>query len=168
MVSISRKRKTVQKRRKSIKSKIGGRDLAQTVYVLYVSLIINQQERFEIAYIANSMNSALQISSDIIVNMVNPDYRRRLLPNGNDYFFVHTLTKNINRQHQVMEIIEIPMDEQPITDGEDTENLYFLRGQNGIIECIYDNLDLARNDFPNRQFEQLQKNVMNWNSIMFQ
>lgn len=168
MYLISRKRKYIQKRKKSVKTKSGGRDLAQTVHVLYVSLIINGQERYEIAYIANSIHSAIQISSNIIVHMVNPIYRRRFLPDGNGYFFIHTITKNINRQHRVIDSIEIPMDSEPILDGNDRENLYFLREPNGIIQCIYDNLDLARNHFPNRELEQLQKNTMNWNSIMFQ
>jgi len=168
MVYISKKVKNMKKRRKSLKLNIGGRDLAQTVYVLYVSLIIDGHERYEIAYIANSMDSAIQISSNIIYHMVNPIYRRRFLPDGNGYFFIHTITKNISRQHRVIDSIEIPIDSEPILDGQNTEILYFLREPNGIIRCIYDNLDLARNDFPNTEFEHLQKNIMNWNSIMFQ
>ena len=136
------------------------------LYIVYCKIMIDTNPKYEIIYIANSMESARIMSNKLIhIDKIKPHFYTQLLNNENN--LVHTIIPNEPLFNPTIEIIK-RLKAPSINDGSDKNMLYFICNENGIVECLYDNLEIARRHHPGREFEQLPKNTINLDSIVFQ
>jgi hypothetical protein len=117
-------------------------------------------------YIANSLETARRISTDLItIDNIKPAFYRELVLKENN--LVHNIIPNEPGPNGKIEVIK-PLKTGDILDGSDKNMLYFIPNENGIVKVLYDDLEIANRHYPGRHFEQLAKNTVNWNSIVFQ
>ena len=117
------------------------------------------------------LRSARLVTDSVIPNMVNQEFIDEL---GQNNFFVQIIAPNIYNGHLTAQVERL----QPgrdnndvddlVTDLNDETTLYFVRGRNGVIKSIYTNLEMAERNYPGVEIERLNKNNMNWNSVLFQ
>lgn len=136
------------------------------LYIVYCKIMIDIRPKYEIIYIANSMESARIMSNKLInIDNIKPHFYTQLLNNENN--LVHTIIPNEPLFNPTIEVIT-PLKAPSINDGSDKNMLYFICNENGIVECLYDNLEIARRHHPGRDFRQIPKNTINLDSVVFQ
>jgi len=164
VLKSSRKRNSRKQKRSRIYKKNGG--IAKSpLYIVYCKILIEDIPNYQIIYIANSLESARRISTDLItIDNIKPVFYKELVLKENN--LVHTIIPNEPGRTGQIEVIK-PLKTGNILDGSDNNMLYFIPNENGIVQCIYDNLEIANRHYPGRHFEQLAKNTVNWNSIVF-
>jgi len=164
---ISRK----QRRSRKINKKGGEKLILPPLYVVYGRVTLNDIRKAELCSIVVDLRSARLVADAVIPNMVNQEFIDEL---GQNNFFVQIIAPNIHNGHLTAQVERL----QPgrdnndvddlVTDLDDETTLYFVRGRNGVIKSIYTNLEMAERNYPGVEIERLNKNNMNWNSVLFQ